>query len=101
MRQVMLVVFYFKFTTEPSILQTWWHYILSNSLLCGRPHWGAFGEIKMKKKSFTVLAFFLISTFIFAAAVVLLHSTLSSCATNKAQNPLRAMLAEIVVLFCQ
>ena len=33
MRQVMLVVFYFKFTTEPSILQTWWHYILSNSLL--------------------------------------------------------------------
>ena len=52
----------------------------------------------MKKKSFTVLAFFLISTFIFAAAVVLLHSTLSSCATNKAQNPLRAMLAEIVEL---
>ena len=45
----------------------------------------------MKKKSFTVLAFFLISTFIFAAAVVL-----SSCATNKAQNPLRALLAEIV-----
>ena len=36
MRQVMLVVFYFKFTTEPSILQTWWHYILSNSLLGGR-----------------------------------------------------------------
>ena len=30
MRQVMLVVFYSKFTTEPSILQTWWHYILSN-----------------------------------------------------------------------
>lgn len=26
----MLVVFYSKFTTEPSILQTWWHYILSN-----------------------------------------------------------------------
>ena len=26
----MLVVFYFKFTTEPSILQTWWHYILSD-----------------------------------------------------------------------
>lgn len=36
MRQVMLVVFYSKFTTEPSILQTWWHYILSNPLLGGR-----------------------------------------------------------------
>lgn len=33
---------------------------------------------------------------ILAAVVVLAHSTLSSCATNKAQNPLRAMLAEIV-----
>ena len=29
MRQVMLVVFYSKFTTEPSILQTLWHYILT------------------------------------------------------------------------
>lgn len=33
---------------------------------------------------------------ILAAAVVLLQITLSSCATNKAQKPLRAMLAEIV-----
>ena len=41
MRQVMLVVFYSKFTTEPSILQTWWHYILSKTLLCGHPHRGA------------------------------------------------------------
>ena len=30
----MLVVFYSKFTTEPSILQTWWHYILSKTMLC-------------------------------------------------------------------
>ena len=34
--------------------------------------------------------------FLILTAVVLLHIALSSCATNKAQNPLRAMLAEIV-----
>lgn len=49
MRQVMLVVFYSKFTTEPSILQTWWHYILSNSLLGGQATGLLFGEEKGEK----------------------------------------------------
>ena len=52
----MLVVFYSKFTTEPSILQTWWHYILSKILLCGRPHWGArVYEMKANYKNSAVI----------------------------------------------
>ena len=64
----MLVVFYSKFTTEPSILQTWWHYILSNSLLCGRQHWGAFGGVKVKKFCIVFCIFLGIATFAIAEA---------------------------------
>ena len=70
----MLVVFYSKFTTEPSILQTWWHYILSNSLLYGRLTEPLSEEKKMIK---------LIKRFI---VFIFLTSVLFSCSLLDSQN---------------